>query len=1007
MIKWIVVLALFLFGAMEITAGEDAYYEQQENSAFMETDEAGLSIINWQYANVHDVFVTSTPNTPSSYTWHEETNLKQGVWVSLISVKNTDIYLQQNNGWMRFNTLRYGLFVRLEAKYDGGSWTTLVNNKTTDASKWIQPPFIGQLGQHTLELRWWDVGNVIHYRSHTVNIVPAAQKLYLDNYGNKLTLWDGGSNGLPILLSEGIDPYNTSGAERLRYVGSDLTSQLLQRGGRIYLLNYRWGGQSLRNNAAVFNSAVQKISVLNSNKKIIASGMSMGGVIARYALAKAEGSTSPLNVLKFVSIDAPQQGANVHASLQRFIKDPPDCGPFESSSKLFGTYGMSCDAAKQLLNYSAFDDGTAHSSFFNELNQLNGDGYPHITKNIAISFSNGYINPNPMGALYMKVRWTGVAGTDICGFEKSFYLESALTVAGSYLPKSITDAPYKQVYWGGITVNRQCDATFIPYTSALDLVNGQSKFNMTMTASVKNYYHDEIPPELVSPIANEILPVQPLTVSIEGPSCLYKYTTGTWYADASGGTGSYTYQWIKDGMQIGTGSSVSTGGIYFTLTVIVTSGSQSTSRSVVVSECTGGGGGCPFLFVKTDDGFTIDNNLLHRSEFAENRGKDITDLYKLNVLPKKENNRYKLAIKELNKDHSYFDQIKLYAVDHPAGTELAVTENNDIVVFDPNTVTSTNDAKIYEQSHTNYLQFSPTRSGISGVKKQSLYLSFPSHINNVQAFTNLKNTLGNSQDKDSTAIIMDPSAVSAQQLPKEIAAVIQYGNSSSNIATIARRESKSVVVVPVDQSLLSEGISMNWNRDFSLGYAGVTKVLYGGYRKQELTLLSANHSATGNVKQSLLIADKKFAELDKLESIDLEFDAGDKIKSGWVRDFVIEVVGRYELQTSNLSKAGVSLKKTESEKATLKVPTYFELGNNYPNPFNPTTTIQYALPRSVRVSLKVYDILGREVADLVNENQPAGTYNVNFDASKFASGVYIYRLEAGEYIGSRRMLLVK
>jgi hypothetical protein len=87
--------------------------------------------------------------------------------------------------------------------------------------------------------------------------------------------------------------------------------------------------------------------------------------------------------------------------------------------------------------------------------------------------------------------------------------------------------------------------------------------------------------------------------------------------------------------------------------------------------------------------------------------------------------------------------------------------------------------------------------------------------------------------------------------------------------------------------------------------------------------------------------------------------------------------------------------------------TEYALEQNYPNPFNPITTIRYQLPQDGMVTLKVYDILGSEVATLVNEQKTSGRYEVNFDASRLASGVYIYKLTSGSYVSSKKMLLVK
>jgi hypothetical protein len=85
----------------------------------------------------------------------------------------------------------------------------------------------------------------------------------------------------------------------------------------------------------------------------------------------------------------------------------------------------------------------------------------------------------------------------------------------------------------------------------------------------------------------------------------------------------------------------------------------------------------------------------------------------------------------------------------------------------------------------------------------------------------------------------------------------------------------------------------------------------------------------------------------------------------------------------------------------------YSLSQNYPNPFNPVTTINYALPKSGNVVLKVYDILGKEVATLVNNHQETGRYSVQFDGSKIASGMYIYKLTSGSFSEIKKMMLVK
>ena len=88
-------------------------------------------------------------------------------------------------------------------------------------------------------------------------------------------------------------------------------------------------------------------------------------------------------------------------------------------------------------------------------------------------------------------------------------------------------------------------------------------------------------------------------------------------------------------------------------------------------------------------------------------------------------------------------------------------------------------------------------------------------------------------------------------------------------------------------------------------------------------------------------------------------------------------------------------------------PVEFNLSQNYPNPFNPATMIKYSLPEASRVSLKVYNVIGKEVETLVNDEKPAGTYEVNFDAAQLPSGIYFYQLKTGNFVETKKMVYQK
>ncbi len=118
------------------------------------------------------------------------------------------------------------------------------------------------------------------------------------------------------------------------------------------------------------------------------------------------------------------------------------------------------------------------------------------------------------------------------------------------------------------------------------------------------------------------------------------------------------------------------------------------------------------------------------------------------------------------------------------------------------------------------------------------------------------------------------------------------------------------------------------------------------------------------------------------------------------RGFSEAVEGFYK---SNFTDIVVSV----DDKNTKPVPSSFILYQNYPNPFNPTTKINFVIPKSSVVNLKVYDILGREVATLVNEEKHPGSYEIEFDGSKLSSGVYFYQLNSGSFISTKKMLIIK
>ncbi len=111
--------------------------------------------------------------------------------------------------------------------------------------------------------------------------------------------------------------------------------------------------------------------------------------------------------------------------------------------------------------------------------------------------------------------------------------------------------------------------------------------------------------------------------------------------------------------------------------------------------------------------------------------------------------------------------------------------------------------------------------------------------------------------------------------------------------------------------------------------------------------------------------------------------------------------------SGNLINLDMPLNVSSAQDENLDKPISFELAQNYPNPFNPSTSIKYAINKRQFVTLKIYDILGNEVATLVNEEKEVGRYQAEFNAANWASGVYVYRIQTAELIDTKKMMLIK
>lgn len=117
--------------------------------------------------------------------------------------------------------------------------------------------------------------------------------------------------------------------------------------------------------------------------------------------------------------------------------------------------------------------------------------------------------------------------------------------------------------------------------------------------------------------------------------------------------------------------------------------------------------------------------------------------------------------------------------------------------------------------------------------------------------------------------------------------------------------------------------------------------------------------------------------------------------------------GRYNYRLRQVDINGNFEYYNLSNEVNVGIPSEFSLSQNYPNPFNPSTKIEYSIPSDGNVSLILYDLSGKEIATIVNENKTAGYYTVNFNANNLSSGIYLYTLKSADFVSTKKMMLVK
>lgn len=431
----------------------------------------------------------------------------------------------------------------LDGKWNNGNTYTLHSGST--APRFVEwnnlPTAPGRYAMRAIRVNYtYDFNLIVVPRANRA--FRATESVGRQTLQHEILVWSGTDGGQsldkPLLVVEGIDAANENFSESYYALGATTEAPLFPlgqaEGADIAILNFGDGGRDMRLNAAVVRQAVLAMNQYRQSwRSLDVAGVSMGGVVARYALAKMEEDGETHGVATFVSVDAPQQGAVFDTVLQAAIKQTD---PAEWPASLVRPAGY------QLLQDNVFDDEfsqSGHEVFFAELQALNGGtGYPQTSQNVGVSFGTPTSNPDA-GSRWLRIDIDPAGGVD-------FYATGELTSAGSYLPLKQTQI-WGRVFLIRYSFDRYANPTFIPFDSALDITNGQSAFDgpVIHAAPGEASYHDVIPTSVVTPLLNRLgyYVSPPTSLTVDGPTVLGGHQDGTFSANVNNPSTTYQYAW--------------------------------------------------------------------------------------------------------------------------------------------------------------------------------------------------------------------------------------------------------------------------------------------------------------------------------------------------------------------------------------------------------------------------------------------------------------------------------
>ncbi|MFQ6093451.1 MAG: IPT/TIG domain-containing protein, partial [bacterium] len=370
-------------------------------------------------------------------------------------------------------------------------------------------------------------------------------------------------------------------------------------------------------------------------------------------------------------------------------------------------------------------------------------------------------------------------------------------------------------------------------------------------------------------------------------------------------------------------------------------------------------GGCPYVSPWVGGEYLVGNNILAASEDTNRAEQNVTDHFRLEHPLDERDGSYWLQIREFEQEHTWLDGVRLLAVDHPQGLNLGVNLDGEMFLY-----------------RREVLPVACTDSG--GIDCLGLintigdgdYEGFPGEWLTVD-FGHVGHAEG--MYVEVVADLQPPP-------PKDQTIVLQLRGEHEwewqDVALLHPRQNWATHLVDLSP-WVGDGsgdvvLRLYWLAQHKVDYVGLVQRVPGPMEEAECVLESAVHSEAGPVTDKLLTVDGEYAELVPDQQIELSFVPAAP-REGFKRYFVVVATGYYVTEGTG-AKAAMGIES--------RVPTEFSLAQNCPNPFNPTTSIQYSVVSDQsppHVTLKIFNLLGQEVRTLVNEPKAPGLYTVTWD----------------------------